>query len=107
MTTKELTGDEVRVSASYSRKVQLKQYEPLDVSCSLTEVCGPKDVEKTYDRLFLTCKNFVDEKILMELPQTLFESKLSNKEKAEKGKLDFRPEEIIDDEDESGITITT
>lgn len=107
--TKELTGDEVRVSASYSKKVQIKQYEPLDISCSLTEICGPKDVEKTYSRLFLTCKNFVDDRILAETVVLPGPSKAEHKVKQ---MLDFHGDPAVDPEDdeypdEDKIKITT
>lgn len=93
---------EVRVS--YSEKKQVKQYEPIDVSCSLTETCAPDKIEETYDRLFLMCREFVKSKIVMEIPDFgRIEEKKGNLFEAN----DHIPVELEDDEDESGIKITT
>ena len=61
----ELTKDHelAKVSATFSKKIQLKQFEPVDASCSVTETCRREEVEETYNRLYETCKKLVLSKI--------------------------------------------
>lgn len=59
----------VKVSATFSKKVQVAQYEPIDASCSITETCKKAEAGETYDRLYEFCKNRVTAKIEEELSE--------------------------------------
>lgn len=78
------------VRASYSEKKQIKQYEPIDISCSLTETCEPDKVEETYARLFLQCREFVKSRINAETP---YESVVSKAEQKQQSMLDLESDE--------------
>lgn len=58
----------VKVSATFSQKIQVKQFEPADASCSLSKYCEPDKIKETYDELFTTCKKFVEEKLSAIMP---------------------------------------
>jgi len=68
----ELTKDIelAKVSATFSMKKQVKQFEPVDASCSITETCKKEEVEETYERLYETCKKLVLSKIEKETGDT-------------------------------------
>ena len=58
-----------RVSATFSKKVQVKQYEPVGGACSVTEYCKKDEKDETYDRLYEWCKERVLAKIEAELEE--------------------------------------
>ena len=65
----ELTGNEVKITASYSRKYQLVEYKDgVEVGCYLTAIAKNKKVApKLYEDLYKQCQEKVEAKILMEL----------------------------------------
>ena len=68
----------MKISAGFTKKVMIKQYEPVEVSCFVedeinlgTDEVSDKSVERTmshnYDKLFNFCKGQVEAKIAEEL----------------------------------------
>jgi hypothetical protein len=50
----------VEVCASYSRKINMGNFESRDVFCSHKEECKPSEAEATYRRIFHFCKTMAD-----------------------------------------------
>ena len=67
----ELTKDHelVKVSATFGKKVQVRQFEPVDSSLSISEMCKKDEVDATYERLYNFCKERVLAKIEAELEE--------------------------------------
>ncbi len=61
----------MRISASYSKKVQLQQYEPIEISCFVEtdadKIVIGKSTEEKYNQLFNFCKAQVEKRIEAEL----------------------------------------
>ena len=59
----------MKISAGFTKKVMIKQYEPVEVSCFVEEDCidSSAPYERDYDRLFKFCKEQVEAKIAEEL----------------------------------------
>lgn len=51
--------DKIEISRSFSRKVQIKQFEPVEVFCSAKAEVDPKNAEEASKRLFSFCKSEV------------------------------------------------
>lgn len=49
----------IEIARSYTRKINLGNYESLDVFCSAKEEVPKKEAEKTSERLFKFCKKEV------------------------------------------------
>lgn len=109
---KEISGDEIKVSASYSEKVQINKFEPIEVSCSESRtVKSIKEGEKVWEEIFNICKARVKKQIKIE-QDAVAEAKpiyhrildVKNVKQSESEKdLDFRPEEHVDEPTEEGI----
>lgn len=57
---------ETIVSATYTKKVQVVQYEPAEVSCTLSESCPSNKRKETYEALYNECKENVVARIKLE-----------------------------------------
>ena len=74
----------MRISASYSKKAQIKQYEPVEISCfieeELTDNENPSDF---YRKQFNFCKEQVDKRIELETASLENEEKDTETKSAE------------------------
>ena len=60
----------MKISAGFTKKVMIKQYEPVEVSCFMEEEAvlkNRKEMDEAYELLFQFCKDQVEAKIAEEL----------------------------------------
>jgi nucleoid-associated protein YejK len=55
--------NKIEVSRSYSKKVQIKQFEPIDAFCAAKAEVDKKDMIKISKELFEFCRNQVEKDI--------------------------------------------
>ena len=85
----------LEISRSFSRKLQVKQYEPAEFFASYKTECEEKDAEKISQELFELCRRDVEasaEKYLNELRGSQMNELSEHLEKSAKGKKAIKSE---------------
>jgi len=59
--------NKIKISASYNKKVQVKQYEPIEIGCFVEQDFEKNDnMEEDYRQLFDFCKEQVEKRVALE-----------------------------------------
>jgi hypothetical protein len=78
----------MKITRQFSKRIQLRQFEPIEVSCKIEEECASEEMETVSSKLSDLCLSEVQKTLQKIRPALKEEQGMSKAEKHDKG-LDF------------------